>query len=146
VVQTTGGKIHFYNFQQCAELNQLSQFFSQICKEDDKIYIHNWAVQYYFLFKLRNPTPFDGLLPGHNSEEQYRKTLEILQKDPPEFILTDHVLRFITEHPEKSPFTGIAPEILTKDSIWDFIRNNYKEIAFFNASGLVLWKRTTGVN
>lgn len=143
-VDLPGGKVYLDNQLMCAELNSLNLFISGLQKEEKKIYIHNWAVQYYFLLKLNNPVPVDGLLPGHNSVEQYVMSLKILEQTKTKYIITDDVLDSILKHPEKSPFPAIPAELLKNDPIWDFIRANYKEFAFLPASGLTLWKRRDG--
>ncbi len=140
-VTAPGGIMYFKEKQVCLELKELQSFFGQIPVEERYIYIHNWAVQFYFLFKLKNPVPVDGLLMGHNSEKQYEDSMKILKNTPPLYILTDDVLEFILNNPEKSPFPTLDLELLKKDPIWEFIRENYREIAFFPASGLTLWKR-----
>ncbi len=140
-VTATGGIIYFKDERACLELNQLQNFFYQIPAKEKEVYIHNWAVQYYFLFKLKNPVPVDGLLMGHNSLKQYEDSLKILINTQPSYIITDNVLNFILNNPDKTPFPTLDLELLKKDPIWEFIRANYIEIAFLPASGLTLWKR-----
>lgn len=140
-INAPGGKIYFDNRIMCEELNQLNYFFSNLKDGKKKVYIHNWAQQYYFLFKLKSPVRVDGLLMGHNSMRQFEESLKILEEESPEYVLTDKVLDFILRHPENSPFPTFDPELLKKDPIWEFIRANYIEIAFFPASGLTLWRR-----
>lgn len=143
-VTAPGGIIYFQDERVCLELNQLQNFFYQIPEKEKEVYIHNWAVQYYFLFKLKNPVHVDGFLMGHNSVKQYEDSLKILTTAPPLYILTDNVLDFILNNPNKSPFPTLDLDLLKKDPIWEFIRANYREIAFLPASGLTLWKRRGG--
>lgn len=140
VLDAPGGRVFFKNKQICLELNQLNQFLDKI-SEKEGIFIHNWATHYYFLFKWRNPVPYDGLLVGHNSEVEFDRALKILKHSPPLFIITDNTIDYILKNPEKSPFPALNLELLKDDPIWEFIRANYREFAFLPASGLTLWRR-----
>jgi hypothetical protein len=140
-VTAKGGTIYFKNNQVCSEWEQLNSFFFAIPEGQRVVYIHNWAVQYYFWFKLKNPTPVDGLLMGHNSKFQYEISLDILKNSPPLYVITDDVLERLIRFPEESPFPLLDRELLKHDPIWDFIRGNYSVVISFPASGLTLWRR-----
>jgi len=143
VVNTEGGQIYFNNYKLCDELNDLQRFVKDLLKEDRRVYIHNWEVQYYFLFKLKNPVSVDGLLMGHNSLQQYQSSLAILKHHPPEIILTDRILEMMIKDPTKGAMPTLSPEVLKNDPIWEFIKQNYTQLLVFPASGLTLWKRSS---
>lgn len=140
-VEAPGGRIYFKNELVCYELDTLQNYIKRVDLREGDIFIHNWATHYYFLFKWKNPTPVDGLIRGHNSDEQFKRTLEILEQIPPLYVLTDDVLNYMLNNPAKSPFPMIPPEVLKDDPVWDFIRKNYNQVLSLPASGLTLWRR-----
>lgn len=93
---------------------------------DDNAFVYLWSSFVYFISGKKNPTGFDSVIPGYNTDEQLRSIANELEEKRVNFIVYDGIDEEIIRDPYL--FSYPMADIKIDNVLRLFVKNNYDEI------------------
>ena len=123
-----------------AQWQAFYDFFQEKDPKDGDVFIYSRAHSIYFNLRLLPPTPYDDILPGHNTPEQLSEAISSLQKRRPEFVVEDFLVDAIIKNKMAVRYPMADIDAFLGDPVKAYIRGNYERLSL-NAAMPVLKRR-----
>jgi hypothetical protein len=95
--------------------------------KDNRVFVYLWSPFIYFVSEKKNPTKYDSVIPGYNTNEQLEEVIDDLERQNLQFVITDGVDEGILKDPYLFSYPGAK---INKDNPLNlYLRERYEEIA-----------------
>ncbi|HEY4716310.1 MAG TPA: glycosyltransferase family 39 protein [bacterium] len=124
-LDTSIGRFYMLNEESAGAYRAILEFIKKNIPQKE-IFVYNWASFIYFLTEKENPTRYDGILPGYNTERQFEETVKELQEKHIQYIVHDSLESVLASDPLAASYPNADVNL---DNVLNrFIKNNYSTV------------------
>jgi len=94
--------------------------------DEDRVFVYLWSSYIYFISGKENPTKYDSVIPGYNTDEQLKEIVEELEKGKVNFIFYDSIDQGLAKDPVRYSYPMAHVDL--DNPLSNYVRENFIEI------------------